>query len=305
MCLPRIPVLDHPEFLWTKLRRRRLLAVWSTRSGPNARGSYDIGCRCGVGESSRVELGLDPILFPPYYLLFNMKFVRCVSFALAACVLAGRTTVKDEVLSVGDGQEDKPKEGVKKADKTEDTGKKKADKKEDNDEKGQGKKGDTNKKGTKEDTDKTKKANKIPAKAGTKKTTKSSLVANSTDASFTCNKKTEGTCRVLNCDKSRGGEGKVECSKDYKCMCKDKYCSTDGKSCTPEPTPSPTKAPTPAPTKAPTPRPTKPKCDTQETHGTCKVLSCDDSREAKCESGKCMCDTGYCASKDGEKCVKL
>lgn len=94
----------------------------------------------------------------------------------------------------------------------------------------------------------------------------------------TCVMDTGGTCKFKGCNEERGGESKVDCDSDNKCMCKQGYCAIGGVCYD--------------------------KVPGKDTSGTCKVLGCDSSRDAKCEDGKCMCvgdtfaTTTYCSHED-------
>lgn len=95
-----------------------------------------------------------------------------------------------------------------------------------------------------------------------------------------------GTCRITGCWEWDYGWSHCE---DDKCVCDAGYCSTDGKTCVPQTTPT---------------TPNVGTCQSDAVVGTCWLTGCWtwDYGWSHCQDGKCICDEGYC-SFDGKTCV--
>jgi len=100
--------------------------------------------------------------------------------------------------------------------------------------------------------------------------------------SKTCSKDTGGSCNAFKCRASRN----AKCVDD-KCVCGPDECAEGGRCVQANPA-----APAPAP---------KPAQCSKETGGTCGVVKCKESRNARCVDSKCICDANQCAG--GGKCV--
>jgi len=89
-------------------------------------------------------------------------------------------------------------------------------------------------------------------------------------------KLTDGTCKILGCDASRGA---TDCFSGQ-CVCQDGHSTADGSVCKSPMTPAP--------------------LFSTNTGGTCHVWGCDSSRgKTDCIGGRCMCQAGYATSGDG------
>eukprot|EP00929_Paragymnodinium_shiwhaense_P028541 TRINITY_DN16515_c0_g1_i1.p1 TRINITY_DN16515_c0_g1~~TRINITY_DN16515_c0_g1_i1.p1 ORF type:complete len:495 (-),score=50.86 TRINITY_DN16515_c0_g1_i1:87-1571(-) len=105
----------------------------------------------------------------------------------------------------------------------------------------------------------------------------------------TCDRDTRGTCEVFGCSDSR----QARCVQN-KCICPVGKCAKNGKCVKDE---SMDIAREQAVSEA-----LRKSCNTKEkrdTGGTCSVWSCDASRHAYCEGGRCLCKEGTCAYHGG------
>jgi len=119
-----------------------------------------------------------------------------------------------------------------------------------------------------------------------------------------CSKNTGGTCRVFSCNSSR----KASC-KNSKCVCGAGKCAIGGKcvSMTGAPQSGEEDEENFLETKSSSEADSKAQCS-NDTGGTCRVMSCNSSRKARCvksgflgSTSKCLCRAGSCAI--GGKCV--